>query len=155
MVRDAILWSGQCQGGHGKPERCKIWLLLKAEFFHLHLFFLVTDGHPLFFIETIHTAPRRHERPNLFHADRHARLWHTQEVSHCCQWGEHTKHTHTRTHMHKQILGYFYRSYLIWKTRQRGDPCLRAESVSQHSTLTQGSFCFTPHGWEIWSNPTA
>lgn len=55
----------------------------------------------------------------------------------------HKAHAHTRTHMHKQILGYFYRSYLMRKTRQRGDPCLRAESMSQHSTLTRGSFCFT------------
>lgn len=38
----------------------------------------------------------------------------------------------TQKHTHTKASEYFYRSYLMWKTRQRVDPGLRAECESTH-----------------------
>ena len=55
------------------------------------------------------------------------------------------KHTHTK------VWEYFYRSYLMWKTWQRVDPCLRAECESTHWVHSDtGITMFCAHTSNAW-----
>lgn len=61
-------------------------------------------------------------------------------------------HTHRPSHTHNHSgNGYFYRSTLMWKTRQRADPCLRAERESTQRVCSDaGIVPFCTHTGTAW-----
>lgn len=145
MVRDAVLRCGHCQGGNGQPQQCKSLLLHKGEGFsewYQFVIFLCLTIDPFFFSEKIHARVWGYKRPNLFHANRHARLWHKQEGSYCCQWGKYTP-----THTHKQMYHCTFIGPISCGRHDRELTHVSEQSVSQRteSTLTQGHTLLCPH----------
>lgn len=153
MVRDAVLRRGHCQGGDGESQQCKMFInvyyYIKGRIFRMvsvcHLF--VSNHQSLLFSEKIHARVWEYKRPNLFHANRHARLWHKQEGSYCCQWG---KYTQTHTQMYRcTFIG-----PISCGRHDRELIHVSEQSVSQRVRSDAGTHCIVPthalHDWEIY-----
>lgn len=103
--------------------------------------FSASDCRSLLFSEKIHATLWGHERPNLFHANRHARLWRKQEGSYCCQWGK-----CTQTHHTQRYQSVFIGPISCGRHGRELTP-VSEQSVSQRteSSVTQGLTALCPH----------
>lgn len=151
MVRDSVLRHCYSAGGHGKPEwgnslRSSSSAQAFCIFFnmsaHIYTVLLSTCR------ENTHSVGRTQK--TIFISCKQTHLFMTRirrPVLLPVRWAR----THSRRRTITVATGYFYRSSLMWKTRQRADPCLRAERESTPWVCSDaGIVPFCTHTGTAW-----
>lgn len=106
-------------------------------------FIFLTAGLSFFsFTEKIHARVWKYQRPNIFHANRYARLRIKQEGSHRRQWG---KSTNVK---YKSVS--ITRPCLMWKTQQRVWPVSRSAVWVNAPILSDARTHWCAHSYSEW-----
>lgn len=111
MVRDALLRRGHGQGGDGKLERRKSSEEVFSESnFGLFLYLTV----PLFSLQRRYTQHHEDTKDQIYFMQTDTPVYDTNKKARIAASEVSTRSTRART----KVSGYFYKSYLMWKTRQ-------------------------------------
>lgn len=133
---DTLLRRGHCQDGNGQPQQCKTLIPTTETVFRVVFFviFLYLTAHKSSF-QRKYTQEFEDIKDQIYFMQTETPVYDTNKKARIAA-SEVSRHKHT----HKGIIflfivfwkEYFYRYCLMWKTRQRVDPCLRAECESTH-----------------------
>lgn len=156
MVRDSVLWHCHSPGGHGKSEWGNSLQQHNKQYFFSSIFLyfvLISACICTAFLsicrENTHNIGRTQKTTFTSCKQTHLSMTRIRRpVRLPVRWASTRAHTHTRNH---SSIGYFYRSTLMWKTRQRADPCLRAEPDSMQWVYSDaGIVPFCTHTGTAW-----
>lgn len=111
MVRDALLRRGHGQGGDGELERRKSSEEVFSESnYGLFLCLTVT----LFSLQRKYTQHYENTKDQIYFMQTDTPVYDTNKKARIAASEVSTQSTHART----EVSGYFYKSCLMWKTRQ-------------------------------------
>lgn len=148
MVWDSLLRRGYCQGGNGEPQRRKN-SLFKGKDFRFLLFFVIFFVHNccVFSFQRRYTQHYEDTKDQIYFMQTETPTYDANKKARIA-----ASEVSAKTRTNTKVTQYFYRPYLMWKTRQRVDPCLRAVCESTDSVHSDaGIHCIVPtlHDWEI------